>query len=1027
MRTNFRSSVFTITVLATLTTMLPSVGSTSDGTELPNPELGFRIQQEGLGSLAVDTFVAGEVIVRFEPGAPASDRAAAHASIGATVKRNMLLPGAQLLTLPPGLTVRQAVQRLEANPNVAYAEPNHIRQLAAAPDDPLFGDLWGLDNTGQTVNGTAGTADADIDAVEAWDITQGSTDVLVGIIDSGIAYDHPDLLPNLWSNPGETGGGQESNGIDDDSNGRIDDWRGWDFVNDDNDPRDASGHGSHVAGTIGARGNNTTGVTGVAPQVAMVMAQACDRSGCPTAAIVDAFMYVAGLGARIANASLGGTELSAAERDAIAANPNTLYVVAAGNSASDVDADPHYPCAYDLANILCVSATDADDELASFSNFGATHVDVSAPGVNTLSTNPSFTTRFSDDFESGFGSWITGGTNNSWGIDVCTVGGLHCLIDSPGGLYANDTDSWAQTVASIDVSTDVTECSVDYPLGLEMDSSDGLFVEASTDQAGWTILDAWTGSTLGSFLRISTPVDGSIGSPIFLRYRLLSDDTVPDDGAYILSVDVRCVDTTSTTYEFLSGTSMAAPHVTGTAALLQAVDPTITAAEMKVVLMDTVDSIAGLSGTSVTGGRLNAHSAVLALNEAPVGVDDAYGTDEDSQLVVAAAGVLGNDTDADGDVLSVGGSDAASVEGGVVSVAGDGSFTYDPPVDFNGSDTFTYTVSDGALTDTATVTVTVASVDDPPVGVDDAYGTVEDSQLVVAAPGVLGNDTDADGDVLSVSGFDAASVEGGVVSVAGDGSFTYDPPLDFNGSDTFSYTVSDGALTDTATVTITVSPPPPPGGGGGGGGGGGVPPPAPETCPDTLEDPGFVDLDGLSAEAHDAVTCLVAYDITQGTSATTFSPLLEVTRWQMALFLTRQVTVHGLSLPAAEVHGFTDIAALPQATQDAINQLASLEVTAGTSPTTFDPTSSVKRWQMALFLMRFANLVEIPLTASPPDPFADIAFLSAEGRLAINQLAAAGIAKGTSGTTFDPLLSVTRWQMALFLTRVLTADGVTLE
>ncbi|HUP14446.1 MAG TPA: S8 family serine peptidase [Acidimicrobiia bacterium] len=930
-RIHVRSSVFVLALLVTLTTMLPSPGSAMEEAGLSQVGTDSRTADVPLAevrSVAGDgsEFVAGEVIVRFEPGTPAADRTAARAAVQATMKRDLLFPGMELVTLPAGLTVQLAVQLLEANPNVAYAEPNYVMKVVAIPDDPLFGDLWGLNNTGQTVNGVAGTVDADIDAPEAWNITQGNANVLVGIIDSGIAYDHPDLVPNLWLNPGE-----EQNGLDDDGNGFVDDWRGWDFVNDDNDPRDGNGHGSHVAGTIGARGNNTTGITGVAPQVSLVMAQACDAAGsCPSSAVADALMYVAGLGVRIANVSLGGTTFSQAQFDAIAANPDTLYVVAAGNSNTDVDSVAFYPCAYDLSNILCVSATDANDSRASFSNFGASGVDLSAPGVNTLSTYPSFTTRFSDAFEGGFAAWVTGGTNNTWAIDSCPTGAVNCLVDSPGSQYQNNTNSWAQTVASIDVATGVAECSVLYSLALEMQSGDALWLEVSTNQTNWVALVGWTGSTGGSFFPFRTPIDASVGSPIYLRYRLFSDGSGRADGAYIDSVEVRCVDTTTTTYRFLSGTSMAAPHVAGTAALLQAVRPGITAAQMRTILMDTVDPIVGLTGTSVTGGRLNAHLAVLA-----------------------------------------------------------------------------------------------AASNAAPVAGDDSYGVYVDTLLTVAAPGVLGNDTDADGDQLTVSASDAASVEGGVVSVAAGGSFTFMPAAGFVGSDSFGYTISDGALTDTATVTITVSAPPPPGGGGGGGGGEVLLPPS-ETCPDTLEDPGFVDLDGLSSEAQEAVTCLVAYGITQGTSATTFSPTLEVTRWQMALFLTRQVSVHGMSLPAVELHGFIDIGSLPEATQDAINQLATLGITVGTSPTTFDPMSSVARWQMALFLTRLADLVEIPLDEAPPSPFVDVDGLSAEAQLAINQLAAAAIAQGTSDTTFSPMSAVTRWQMALFLTRVLTAGSVTL-
>jgi len=430
-------------------------------------------------------------------------------------------------------------------------------------------------------------------------------------------------------------------------------------------------------------------------------------------------------------------------------------------------------------------------------------------------------------------------------------------------------------------------------------------------------------------------------------------------------------------------------------------------------------------GYTVSDGALTDIATVtITVTTPPVGIDDGYDATEDTRLMVlAAAGVLSNDTDADGDALTVSASDVVSAEGGTVLVAGDGSFTYDPPVDFSGTDTFGYTVSDAVLTDTATVTITVAAVPDPPVGGDDAYGVTKNTQLLKnAAGGVLFNDLDADGDALTVSASDVVSAEGGTVLVAGDGSFTYDPPVDFTGTDMFGYTVSDGALTDTATVTVTVSTPPAPGGGGGV-----LAAPPQETCPESLPGTGFVDLNGYPAETIDAIACLVAYEISLGTGPTTFAPGLPVTRWQMALFLKRQIEVHGVGLPSSGEQGFTDIVGLPQATQDAINQLAVLGVTKGTTGTSFDPNGVVTRWQMALFLTRVADLVEIPLSGAPQSRFLDIGGYSPETQTAINQLADAGIAKGTSPTTFDPGADVLRWHMALFLVRVLTAGGVTLS
>ena len=249
--------------------------------------------------------VPDELIVRFTPGATAAERRALNAAQGATERRRLLVPRAFLLRLPRGRDVAAAARAYERNPNVAYAEPNFIAApVATTPNDPSFGQLWGLHNTGQAVNGVAGTPDADIDAPEAWDVTQGSTAVVVGVADTGIAYDHPDLAPNIWSNPGESGAGKESNGVDDDANGRIDDFRGYDFVAGDNDPMDDHGHGSHVAGTIGASGNNSAGVTGVNWRVRLAPLRICSPDPfelCSSAAQADAFAYAGQMGMKAVN------------------------------------------------------------------------------------------------------------------------------------------------------------------------------------------------------------------------------------------------------------------------------------------------------------------------------------------------------------------------------------------------------------------------------------------------------------------------------------------------------------------------------------------------------------------------------------------------------------------------------------------------------------------------------------------------------------------------------------------------------
>ena len=332
--------------------------------------------------------IPGQLIVRFRRATTGADRRDARADADVDLERPLKVPGAQLLEVEKGQTVAAAERELERHPGVLYAEPNRRITATQAPNDPRFGELWGLQNTGQVVEGVAGTPGADIDAVPAWQRSTGSPSALVAITDTGLDRDHPDLAANAWTNPGEAGE-KRSNRIDDDRNGYVDDWRGWDFDASDNDPSDVHGHGTHVAGTVGASGGNGAGVVGVSPSVSLVGVKVLSDGGSgSTAGVADGFVYAGRLGADVVNASLGGDGLSQLLADAMASQPETLYVVAAGNDATDVEFYPTSPCAEPPANVVCVAASDNRDRLASFSNYGRTSVDLAAPGVNTLSTVP---------------------------------------------------------------------------------------------------------------------------------------------------------------------------------------------------------------------------------------------------------------------------------------------------------------------------------------------------------------------------------------------------------------------------------------------------------------------------------------------------------------------------------------------------------------------------------------------------------------------------------------------------------------
>jgi subtilisin family serine protease len=354
----------------------------------------------------------GELVVRYEPGASRAQRRGAREDAGVVPLRGLDLAGAQLVELRDGSTAA-ALAELRSDPAVAAASRNWLRRPTALPDDPLFGELWGLHNTGQAVRETAGVADADIDAPEAWDIQpgwgpEGENGVVVAVMDTGADLGHPDLAGRLWTNPGEIPGNEE----DDDANGYVDDVHGYDFAgasledtgDADADPDDPVGHGTHVAGTVLAEGDNSEGVVGVAPGSKLMVLKVCALDGegkaaCPLDAILDAYAYAVGNGAAVLNGSLGGPGLSPPEVEALSESPQTLFVFAAGNGGKDgkgddVDTEHQYPCALDEQagytgdNLLCVAATTQEDGLASFSNFGGDSVDLGAPGVNVLSTYP---------------------------------------------------------------------------------------------------------------------------------------------------------------------------------------------------------------------------------------------------------------------------------------------------------------------------------------------------------------------------------------------------------------------------------------------------------------------------------------------------------------------------------------------------------------------------------------------------------------------------------------------------------------
>ncbi len=327
------------------------------------------------------------VLVKFKQKVTKKDRKALTRNLGVSFKdknndgvddrlRNIANGRLAVLDLGQGRQVEAVLNSLKNHPLVEYAEPNYIVKHQATPNDPSYSSLYGMQK---------------ISAEAAWDYTIGDASVIVGIIDTGFDFQHPDLVNNIWRNPNEIPG----NGIDDDGNGYIDDIHGISAILDNGNPQDTGLHGTHVAGTIGAQGDNALGVAGVNWRTSMVGCSFLGSAGGTLADGVQCIDYMIGLknagnNIRVLNNSWGGGGFTQTLKDAISAanNADILFVAAAGNDSSDIDAGGFYPAGYDVPNVMAVASTDSQDNLSGFSNFGDQLVHIAAPGSFIVSTVP---------------------------------------------------------------------------------------------------------------------------------------------------------------------------------------------------------------------------------------------------------------------------------------------------------------------------------------------------------------------------------------------------------------------------------------------------------------------------------------------------------------------------------------------------------------------------------------------------------------------------------------------------------------
>ena len=531
-------------------------------------------------------YVEGEVIVTFKPSV---DLNAAQQALG-----NHSLPLTQHyaelsrhrgrhsgLVRAKNRTTAELIAELNQDPAVELAEPNYLRWVTGTPNDTLFTNLWGLRNTGQMVNGFTGTAGDDIRFVAAWGLARPTTNqFVVAIIDTGVDYTHPDLAGNMWTNPGEIPG----NGLDDDGDGYVDDYYGYDFLDNLPNPTDSGFHGTHVAGTIAAIGNNQLGVIGVDYQARiMALRVSSDGNSMPDSAVIEAIQYATmmkGRGVNIVaiNESFGGGGSNSTERAAMVAagNAGIIFCVAAGNNTANNDTTAVYPASYRLTNMIVVAATDQNDALASFSDYGPNTVDLAAPGVNILSTLP-----------------------------VAQAGTLAYVQQGSTAYSANELEYSGITTG---ITAKVYYCGLGNPSDFPAAARNNIaLIARGTLTFSNKVVNAMAAGARAAVIynNVSGNFSGTLGGT---KNWIPAISLSQTDG---LSVKTNSLATVvnntdpSQIYQYLDGTSMATPHVSGAVAFAAMNFPSETVTQRIQRVLANVDVIPGLTGKVRTGGRLN--------------------------------------------------------------------------------------------------------------------------------------------------------------------------------------------------------------------------------------------------------------------------------------------------------------------------------------------------------------------------------------------------------------------------------------
>jgi subtilisin family serine protease len=425
---------------------------------------------------------------------------------------------------------------------------------------------------------------------------------VVAVLDTGVNYNQEDLAASMWN-----GGPSFPN-------------HGNDFVDADLDPMDFNGHGTHVAGIIGAVGNNGKGTTGVCQKASIMAVRVLDAAGSGSdASIIQGVNFAIAHGARVLNMSLGGGgPFDQAFSDAITAaqGADVVVVVAAGNERSDNDAVSVYPCNFAQTNLVCVAALDPNFALASFSNFGAASVDVGAPGANILSTVAGAETAITDNFGGGVLNWTTSGGGWAYGSLAFTSGPAHALINPatfPLGTYADNADNRVYKTFNLTGSVAI----LNFAAQVTIQAGDSLNINYRSGGgdpfAGGVPLQAGSGGT-GGFAPFSFDISPCISAACSVGFQLLSDASGAAQGSGIVDFSIRTLLLNGTTYKIETGTSMASPEVAGLAAMLRAYHPRYTYADTVKAIKNGGRSVPSLAGKTTSGKAIDVMSSLAYIN-----------------------------------------------------------------------------------------------------------------------------------------------------------------------------------------------------------------------------------------------------------------------------------------------------------------------------------------------------------------------------------------------------------------------------